>query len=182
MTTAQIFDASFAERDKVQRANHGKPWEAQEYLALKFYFSNGETLEQMCNTMGRPARGVLPKLFQLELIFSNGSGTVFRQIPTQIKEDSMERSVEKYGCTSGIADATSDATPAASPAFETRHFIHGREAASMTDAYIFNLIGRKEDEINRLNRIHNKPAKLVAAIEALQSEIDQLVKYVDARS
>lgn len=60
-------------------------------------------------------------------------------------------------------------------------FIGDKPATNFTDAEIFNMIANREQKIETLNKIQNKPKKLTQAIEAIQADIDALVKLVDER-
>ncbi len=64
---------------------------------------------------------------------------------------------------------------------ETKTFIRGVEASSMSDAEIFKQIGKLELEAKQLETIQNKPHKLLSAIADLNKDIAALVAYVDGR-
>ena len=64
---------------------------------------------------------------------------------------------------------------------ETKIFLNGRDASDFSDAEIFSAIAQVEGEIERLEKIKHKPEKLKKAIAKLESDIDDAVKYVDAR-
>lgn len=64
---------------------------------------------------------------------------------------------------------------------ETITYIFGRPSKDVSDADIFSGIAQLEAEIKRLDAIQNKPKKLVAQIEKLQADIQNLVTIADAR-
>lgn len=68
------------------------------------------------------------------------------------------------------------------PNIETKTFISGTAASTMTDAQIFARIAKLEESIETLNKIKAKPKKLVALVNQTQADIDKLVEYVDSRS
>ena len=60
-------------------------------------------------------------------------------------------------------------------------FIYGNDAAIVTDDNIFEMIRTLEAKIENSSKIKNKPKKLETQIESYKAEIDELVKFVDAR-
>ena len=64
---------------------------------------------------------------------------------------------------------------------ETKTFINGADASELSDNQIFQRIAKLEGEMDKLVGIRAKSVKKDAAIAALQSDIDALVAYVDAR-
>lgn len=67
------------------------------------------------------------------------------------------------------------------PALETKFFIFGVDASTLTDDQIVAQIFEIENEISRLEAVKNKPKKLIAKIEAMNTDIAALVKFVDER-
>lgn len=64
---------------------------------------------------------------------------------------------------------------------ETRIFINGVDASTLTDDQIFQAIGRAEHQIKELEMIENKPAKLGKKIEKAYKAIEKVKAYVDGR-
>lgn len=64
---------------------------------------------------------------------------------------------------------------------ESRTLINGQNAADMSDKEVFKVIAKLESEMRTLESVVTKPKKLVAAIAALQADIEAVVAYVDAR-
>ena len=59
--------------------------------------------------------------------------------------------------------------------------VNGAEISTMSDSQLFGLIAKQEQEIEAMRKIQAKPKRLVAAIEARQKAIDDLVKLIDER-
>lgn len=104
--------------------------------------------------------------------------------------DPNPRAYRKLGQTWGMANRSNppdqtnkeeDMTTNAAPIIETVTRILGRDASTMTDDQIFQLIARQEGEIAMLSGIKAKSKKLEARIAEIQSGIEKLVEYVDSR-
>lgn len=65
---------------------------------------------------------------------------------------------------------------------DNRTYINGVESSQVTDEKIFGMISNFEAEIETLNKIKNQPKALKAKVEFLQSQIDELVAFVDERT
>ena len=68
------------------------------------------------------------------------------------------------------------------PAIETKIFIFGTDASTMSDDQIVDRIFDIERQIETLQSVKNKPKKLVAKLNAMQDDIKALVEYVDSRA
>lgn len=68
------------------------------------------------------------------------------------------------------------------PAIETKIFIFGTDASTMSDDQIVDRIFDIERQIETLQSVKNKPKKLVAKLNAMQDDIKALVEYVDGRA
>lgn len=68
------------------------------------------------------------------------------------------------------------------PAIETKIFIFGVDASTMSDDQIVDRIFDIEGQIETLESVKNKPKKLVTKIEAMKADIKALVEYVDGRA
>lgn len=64
---------------------------------------------------------------------------------------------------------------------ETITYLNGKPIQQATDAEMFEAIRKTEAEIKGLSEISNKPKALKDRMLKLQGDIDQLVKYMDAR-
>jgi hypothetical protein len=65
---------------------------------------------------------------------------------------------------------------------ETRTYIHGNNAADMTDSQIFEAIRQLENRKASLEGIKAKPAKLKAQLADIDKDIAAMVAYVDNRT
>lgn len=79
-----------------------------------------------------------------------------------------------------MAQATNTHTKA--PAIETKIFIFGVDASTLSDDQIVASIFDIENEMNRLGAVKNKPKKLEAKLHDMAGDIEALVKYVDGRA
>lgn len=68
------------------------------------------------------------------------------------------------------------------PAIETKIFIFGVDASTLSDDQIVASIFDIENEMNRLGAVKNKPKKLEAKLHDMAGDIEALVKYVDGRA
>lgn len=64
---------------------------------------------------------------------------------------------------------------------ETRTFINGVDASTLSDDQIFQVIAKVENDIKELENIENKPTKLIKKIEKAHKGIEKVLRYVDAR-
>lgn len=172
-----IFDTSFADKDTVRRERHGKRWELSEEMALRQLFTEGATLQQMCEELQRPAAGVIPKLQELGCI---------RRDTYDWRSSASKVWYCKAKRLPNLTPPTNEAPPRAEETtmtknIETRVLIQGQDASEMSDEQIFTLIGKLEQQIDKLGAIKAKPKKLEVAIAALQDDIKKLVDYVDSR-
>lgn len=167
------FDSSYADEDKEVRARRGRIWSIEEEQRLTYLFRTGTNLVSMSVQMQRPAAGVMARLCKLGLL----------------KQDTLDPRVyyyaEKPTMNNDEVSTTKFISPKeptmSTPIIETRILIQGRNAAEMSDAQIFGLIGELEGKIKKLEGIEAKPKKLVAAIDTLKADIAKLVEYVDSR-
>ena len=64
---------------------------------------------------------------------------------------------------------------------ETKTFIDGIDASTVSDEQIFTRIAKIEAQIDTWNKIKTKPKKLEAKIAEAQQSINMLVAFVDGR-
>ena len=64
---------------------------------------------------------------------------------------------------------------------ETKTFINGIDATTLTDSQVYDLIASEEAKIAELGKIIAKPKKLVAEITKRQDGIHALVAHLDAK-
>ena len=67
------------------------------------------------------------------------------------------------------------------PIIETKTFIAGVDASTLTDIEIFNKIAELEVKADKWSKVQNKPKKLGKMIDEVHADIAALVKYVDER-
>lgn len=175
--SAERFHTDFATRDPGGWERHGLTWTDTDYRELSRLVTENANLSQMCKALARPPDGVLAKLSQRGYIRRDSS-------------DPNPRAYWKLGQTWGMANRSDaldqtnkeeDMTTNAAPIIETVTRILGRDASTMTDDQIFQLIARQEGEIAMLSGIKAKSKKLEARIAEIQSGIEKLVEYVDSR-
>ncbi len=159
------FNASFARRDRTQRENHGKTWTEEHKEDLRNMFHSGDTLQEICEQLQRPADGTLNKMVQLRLIHYDAVTNTYTRCHTQPKTKPTQPEEPT------MTHAT----------IETKTFIEGIDAANMSDEQIFKKIASLEISIKTWGAIENKPKKLDAMIEQTKADIKALVSYVDGR-
>lgn len=91
------FDTSYQEHDRhIKRARHGRIWGAEELSRLVQLFRTGYGLQLMCETLERPAAGILPKLQSLSLIvYEQGTGRYYYRGSTKV--DPFTEDLHGYG-------------------------------------------------------------------------------------
>lgn len=63
----------------------------------------------------------------------------------------------------------------------TRHFLNGRDVAELSIAQIYDVIAKAEIDIRDLEKIENKPKRLVKEIEKRKADLKALVDFLDAQ-
>ena len=66
-------------------------------------------------------------------------------------------------------------------AVEKITLVYGRDSRQVSDDQMYGFIADLEAKIKSLQSLQNKPKKLLAQLEMLQKEIDDLVALVDSR-
>lgn len=64
---------------------------------------------------------------------------------------------------------------------ETKTYIKGADASTMTDSQIFSRIAGIEQEIDKLKAIRTPSEKLAKTIAELEADVTALAAYVDGR-
>ena len=64
----------------------------------------------------------------------------------------------------------------------TKTFVNGQDIANMSDAAIYDLIASEEAKIKELQKIENKPKKLLAEVNRRSTGIVDLVAYLDSKA
>ncbi|WP_374335452.1 hypothetical protein [Methyloversatilis sp.] len=73
-------------------------------------------------------------------------------------------------------------TTISTPAFETRHFVNGRDVTNMTDNELIEAIRRLENEIADLKTVKTKSKAITKKIEELGDMLSKTVEILDARA
>lgn len=97
-------------------------------------------------------------------------GHVINEYPPPFGEDMVENCIQYV-----VGDFSPNVTEKQPMKFETRIFINGVDASTMTDAQIFEEIHRSLEEIKR------KPGKLKEEIDCITDYIINLTTYVAGR-
>ena len=63
----------------------------------------------------------------------------------------------------------------------TRHFLNGKDISEITLAQLYQTIGHAEQDIRELEKIENKPKRLVKEIEKRKADLKALVDFLDAQ-
>ena len=100
-----------------------------------------------------------------------------KQTPTSDEDLAAIINAAPYSMETEMAQTANGA-----PAIETKIFIFGVDASTMSDDQIVGRIFDIEGEIETLESVKNKPKKLVTKIEAMKADIKALVEYVDGRA
>lgn len=64
----------------------------------------------------------------------------------------------------------------------TKTLINGSDIESRSDAELYDIIASEEKKITDLNKIENKPKRLIAEIEKRKAGIQALVNYLDSKA
>lgn len=160
--------------------NHGKLWTRSDIDSLRGLADYGVDLHTLCIRFGRTKDSVVAKLVALGSIVEDaGTGQYFYARPSPLLSGKLQEALKAHQESS---DTDSQPTEAIQmPNIETKTFIGGQDATTMSDMDIFKKIANLEMYIESLDKIKNKPQKLLAVIEATQADIDELVEYVDSR-
>lgn len=73
-------------------------------------------------------------------------------------------------------------TTISTPAFETRHFVNGRDVKGMSDNELIEAIRRLENEIADLKTVKTKSKAITKKIEELGDMLSKTVEILDARA
>lgn len=191
--------------------NHGKTWSKAHQLRLDEFCKGEITLTNLAEQLGRTRYAVYCQLQRQELIVLNpGDREVpmyatlvpppdeYQGLPAtaivsraKVVTDLFGGVTVEYGPRATPYTQTSSYTPTHSiqkettmktvPTIETRTFIQGHDAASMSDMEIFNLIESLTTAVNGYKARENRADKLNKLIVQTEADIAALIKYVDGR-
>lgn len=143
----------------------GQRWTPEDDDRLRNMVASGYSIVEMCQLLGRDTGGIIGRFVNLGIAKLNDEG-YYVQItdnqPTTTKENSMN--------------------PTTTATIETKTFILGRDASTMTDVEIFNLIAKTEAELAKFKGISTKSAKLAAHIARVECDLRRLAEYLDNRA
>lgn len=147
--------------------NHMKNWTAEDYAEdyaeLQRRYASGNGVQVLAEHFGRTDVSILCKLMSAGLMDETG-----RRTHNAPPVTNTQRTQEKP-MTFAIK-------------IETKTFINGQEVSTISEEDFFNLIFKAEQEVERLDRISNKPKALQARKEQLTTGIMSLVNFLDSRS
>lgn len=174
------YNANFARSDNVIRDNHGKPWTSTMERTLIDLFIQGTPMKEIAETLGRKGDSILTRLRHLNLV--EGDSYTWEYHITPRGQQLVNKTAHLVDPSADIPQAPKEPTMNdTTKTIETKTFILGADAAQMSDAQIFSLIAKKEQEIEKLRSIKVASSKLAAAISALQDDVQHLAEFVDAR-
>lgn len=166
------FNTAFLSTDSVRRAKHGQIWQDEELCHLEKLFLCGTPLSAMCEALQRSAQGVVAKLRSQRFIWPDSDG--YHYLTDEAKIQS----------TKPITESTIEEEPIVTinvPVIETKTFIHGLDASTMSDEDIFVIIAKLEERWRKYDVITAKPKKMVIVMDTIRADIVALTVYVDGR-
>lgn len=83
--------------------------------------------------------------------------------------------------TDSIPVPTKEPAMSRAPAFETKHFVDGQDATTITDEGLIHAIRRLETEIEALGEIKTKSNKITSKIEELNKQREAIAALLDSR-
>lgn len=170
------FPSGYLTHDVKRRARHGQVWSSQELRQLEDLYHSNAPLREMCETLERPADGVMIKLRYIGLVSESGGVNICRVTANDSKTQ-MPQDTPRKAMTSSIQEQTMSERKT----IEQVTLIQGQDATTLSDEQIFSLIAKTEAKIASLQSIKAKSTKIQGAIDALQKDVNALVEYVDNR-
>ena len=204
-TTAIKYDAAFAfKADKPVARRSGQRWSELEEQHLKEAFIRGEALEQISTSLQRPGTAVLSRLVDMRLLIRRDLGNyrydyhvndslfIKHNFPNPYKQGQSKPNTQpipdspaaRWPYPKEPVDSTTEPQPkedTMATIIETKTFIDGIDASTVSDEQIFTRIAKIEAQIDTWNKIKTKPKKLEAKIAEAQQSINMLVAFVDGR-
>lgn len=156
----------------------------------------------MCRKLGRCPQGILNKLLELKKLIrkvDQNYASIYYRVGPKIERNSRGYSKEFFLCNLDYSQLKSrvishnpnsinyldnlimTTTTTQPKTIETKTFINGQDASTLSDQQIFDLIEILENEIKRAGAIKNRPEKLAELINQKEADIKALVAYVDGR-
>lgn len=150
----------------VGRRNHGARWVPDHFTQLHHWWNAcpGMSFQEICDAMGRSYSAVAAKLSERGYVRYDPTTGCYcgnrpsNPQPTTTKEETMNNAT-----------------------IETKTFIAGIDATTLSDEQIFKHIAKLEGEVDKLKAIRTVSKKLQAAIAKMEEDLVALVDYVDNR-
>lgn len=143
----------------------GQRWTQEDDDRLRNMVASGYSIVEMCQLLGRDTGGITGRFVNLGIAQLNDEGYYVQITNNEPNITTKEKSMNNTTAT-----------------IETKTFILGRDASTMTDVEIFNLIAKTEAELAKLRGISTKSAKLAAHIARVEHDLCQLAEYLDKRA
>lgn len=183
-----VWDTSFIREDSnlPERRRHGMPWMTDEYAVLKRLFFAGRSLRNLCETLQRPANGVIAKLKCRGYIVAESSHSSYAGVLYRVAKP--KESTMAVGLSSTLIDSLSSNYPqpkeppmnAAIP-IETITYVYGQDVKGMTEAQLIAAIKQVEKEIGLLSDVKSKSKKIAAKIAEYEKTLADIVAVLDAK-
>lgn len=192
--------------NQMKLANYGKRWSDAEVDKLAQHLKVGADMDSISVQMQRPADGIRAKAMQHNFLCHNlndsGEDVYTLNYPAILTRQYPNRQVMKaaglaaaYGASNkvlnhliqghnhdlAIFDELNEEPIMAHKNIETKTFIGGVDASTISDAKIFNRIAELEAEYAALNKLGTSSTKLSATKKALLEDCVALAAYVDGR-
>lgn len=164
--------------------NHGAYYAADEIALMLRMFSEGYGAPDIAAALQRKHNSIAAKLKELELLSFDGSTNAWHVKRSRPYLDQLPQPSEQT-----IAAINSFDTPtqketimtASIIEITTKTLINGIDIATMSDSQLYSTIANQEDEIKKLEKIENKPKRLVNEIDKRKAGIRALVSFLDAK-
>lgn len=195
-----MFDVSYAKapgsNDREKWAMYGRPWVTKDENTLFKLFWEGKDLRQMCEALERPPNGIVSRLVHIRCLRLDSNGYKYRvckrpqDVPQPLPEVvALEREIDDHIAAaaehlSNVSNSLKEIIMSKTTEIikiETKTFVNGVDISTMEDSAIYQLIATQEAEIEKLDKIKNKPKKLKDEITKRQDGITALVAYLDSK-
>ncbi len=170
--------------------NHGKKWTTGHLVKLYQMFTEGRDCQHMSTTLGRYPEAVVAKMASCGMLIHDYAN-VYEVSEGYFKRKGLVNhyllQAQPQSQPQPQAQPQSQPQPQPetitmnAPTIETRTFIDGVDATTMSDEAIFSKIAKLEEQVDKYEKIITKPKKLQVKIDDIKKGIKELADYVDAR-
>lgn len=167
-TTPHIFQVPENLPQGFHPHRRGSRWTQEDDDRLRNMVESGYSIKEMCQLLGRDIGGITGRFVNLGI--------------AQLNDDGFYVQTKTYSTPTCITKENIMTTPNTAATIETKTFILGRDASTMTDIEIFNLIAKTEAELVKLKGIQTKSSKLAAHIARVEYDLCHLAEYLDNRA